>query len=90
MFQWLFSWPSNNECYFGGNQDKMLKMVETRTIQSHLTFDVLPLSVADFLQFNMCMRFPRHLNNDMVSLSTVTLVHSLNVNQRKWQLVKIC
>ena len=25
----LFSCPMNNECYFGGNQDNMLKMVET-------------------------------------------------------------
>ena len=67
------SWPSNSECYFGGNQDNMLKMVETRTIQSDLNIDVLPPLVVVFVQFKVSMRFPRHMYNDMVLLSTVVL-----------------
>ena len=52
----------------------MLKLVETRTIQSDLNIDVLlPPLVIVFLQFKICMRFPRHMYNDMVLLSTVVL-----------------
>ena len=51
----------------------MLKMMETRTIQSDLNIDVLPPLVVVFLQFKICMRFPRHMYNDMVHLSTVVL-----------------
>ena len=51
----------------------MLKMVETRTIQSDLNIDVLPPLVVVFLQFKICMRFPRHMYNDIVLLSTVVL-----------------
>ena len=49
----------------------MLKMVETRTIQSDLNIDVLPPLVVVFLQLKMCMRFPRHMYKVMVLLSTV-------------------
>ena len=36
-----------------------------------LNFDVLPPLVVVFLQFRICMRFPRHLYKDMVLLSTI-------------------
>ena len=39
-----------------------------------LNFDVLPPLVVVFLQFWICMRFPRHLYKDMVLLSTVAFV----------------
>ena len=52
----------------------MLKMVETRTIQSDLNIDVLPPLVVVFLQFKISMRFPRHVYKDMVLLSTVAFV----------------
>ena len=68
----------------------MLKMVETRTIQSDLNIDVLPPLVVVFLQFKISMRFPRHMYKVMVLLSTVVLAHSLNVILRKWQFIKIC
>ena len=51
----------------------MLKMVETRTIQSDLNIDVLPPLVVVFLQFQICMWFPRHMYKDMVLLSTIVL-----------------
>ena len=51
----------------------MLKMVETRTIQSDLNIDVLPPLVVVFVQFKISMRFPRHMYNDMGLLSTVVL-----------------
>ena len=52
----------------------MLKMVETRTIQSDLNIDVLPPLVVVVLQFKICMRFPRHMYKDIVLLSTVAFV----------------
>ena len=72
-FPHSLSWPSNSECYFGGIQDNMLKLVETRTIQSDLNIDVLPPLVVVFLQFKISMRFPRHMYKDMVLLSIVVL-----------------
>ena len=45
----------------------MLKMVETRTIQSDLNIDVLPPLVVVFLQFKISVRFPRHMYNDTVT-----------------------
>ena len=51
----------NNERSFAGNQDNMLKMVEPRTIQSDLNIDVIPPLVVVFLQFKICLWFPRHL-----------------------------
>ena len=57
-FPQSFSWPLSDEGYFGGNQDNMLNMVETRTIQSDLNIDILPPLVVVFLQFKICMRFP--------------------------------
>ena len=47
-------------------------LVETRTIQSDLNIDILTLVVV-FLQFKICMRFPRHMYKDIVLLSTVVL-----------------
>ena len=70
----LFWWKPGQYAQNGGNQDIMLKMVETRTIQSELNIDVLPPLVVVFLQFKISMRFPRHMYNDMVLLSTVVLV----------------
>ena len=52
----------------------MLKMVETRTIQSDLNIDVLPPLVVVVLQFKICKRFPRHMYKDIVLLSTVAFV----------------
>ena len=52
----------------------MLKMVETRTKQADLNIDLLPPLVVVFLQFKICMRFPRHMYTDMVLLSTVAFV----------------
>ena len=52
----------------------MLKMVETRTIQSELNIDVLSPLVVVFLQFKICMWFPRHMYEDIVLLSTVVFV----------------
>ena len=49
-------------------------MVETRTIQSDLNIDVLPPLVVAFLQFKMCVWFPRPMYKDMVLLSTVAFV----------------
>ena len=66
-------WQLNNESYFGGNQDIMLKMVETRTIQSGLNIDVLPPLVVVFSQFKICMWFPRHMYKDMVLPSIIVL-----------------
>ena len=45
------------------------------SIQSELNIDVLtnPLVVV-FVQFKISMRFPRHMYNDMVLLSTVVFV----------------
>ena len=54
--------------------DNILSLVETRTKQSDLNIDVLPPLVVVFLQFKMCMRFPRHMYKDMVLLSTVAFV----------------
>ena len=51
----------------------MLKVVETRTILSDLNIDVLPPLVVVFLQFRICMWFPRHMYKDMVLLSTIVL-----------------
>ena len=68
----------------------MLKMVETRTIKSDLNVDVLPPLVVVFLQFKICMWFPRHMYKYMVLLSIVVFARSLNVNLRKWQFIKIC
>ena len=51
----------------------MLKMVETRTIQSDSNIDVLLPLVVVFLQFKISKRFPRHMYNDMVLLSTIVL-----------------
>ena len=51
----------------------MLKMVETRTIQSDLNIDVLPPLVVVFLQFMICKRFPRHMYKDMILLFMVVL-----------------
>ena len=65
---------TSNESYFGGIQDIMLKMVETRTIQSELNIDVLSPLVVVFLQFKICMWFPRHMYKDIVLLSTVVFV----------------
>ena len=65
---------TSNEGYFGGIQDIMLKMVETRTIQSELNINVLPPLVVVFLQFKICMWFPRHMYKDIVLLSTVVFV----------------
>ena len=65
---------TSNESYFGGIQDIMLKMVETRTIQSELNIDVLSPLVVVFLQFKICMRFPRHMYKYMFLLSTVAFV----------------
>ena len=64
---------TSNEGYFGGNQDNMQTLVETRTIQSDLNIDVLPPLIVVFLQFKICMWFPRHIIKDMVLLSTVVL-----------------
>ena len=52
----------------------MLKMVETRTIQSDLNIDVLHPLVVVFLQFKICMQFPGHMYKDIVILSIVVLV----------------
>ena len=52
----------------------MLKMVETRTIQSDLNIDTLPPLVVVFLQFRICIWFPRHMYKDMILLSTVAFV----------------
>ena len=52
-----------------GNQ-----VVETRKIHSDLNINVLPPLVVVFLQFNICMWFPRHMFKDMVLLSTVVFV----------------
>ena len=52
----------------------MLKMVETRTMQSDLNIDVLPPLVVVFLHFKICKRFPRHMYKDIVLLSTVAFV----------------
>ena len=52
----------------------MLKMVETRTLQSDLNIDVLPPLVVVFLQFKICMWFPRHMYTDTVLHSTVAFV----------------
>ena len=65
---------TSNESYFGGIQDNMLKMVESRTIQSELNIDVLSPLVVVFLQFKICMWFPRHMYKDIVLLSTVVFV----------------
>ena len=54
--------------------DNILTLVETRTKQSDLNIDVLPPLVVVFLQFEICMRFPRHMYKDMVLLSTVAFV----------------
>ena len=54
--------------------DNILTLVETRTKQSDLNIDVLPPLVVVFLQFKICMRFPRHMYKDMVLLSTVAFV----------------
>ena len=70
----LFWWKPGQNAQNGGNQDIMLKMVETRTIQSDLNIDVLLPLVVVFLQFKISMRFPRHMYNDLVLLSTVVLV----------------
>ena len=51
----------------------MLKMVEPRTIQSDLNIDVLLPLVVVFLQFKISMRFPRHMYNNMVLISTIVL-----------------
>ena len=51
----------------------MLKMVETRTIHSDLNIDVLLPLVVVFLQFKISMRFPRHMYNDLVLISTIVL-----------------
>ena len=50
------------KCQFDGNQDNILQMVETRTIQSDLNIDVLPPLVVVFSQFKICMWFPRALS----------------------------
>ena len=86
----LLRWKPRQYAQNGGNQDIMLKMVETRTIQSELNIEILPPLVVVFLQFKICLRFPRHMYNDMVLLSTAVLAHSLNVILRKWQFIKIC
>ena len=44
------------------------------SIQSDLIFDVLPPLVVVFVQFRICIWFPRHMYNDMVLLSTVAFV----------------
>ena len=54
--------------------DNKLTLVETRTKQSDLNIDVLPPLVVVFLQFKICLRFPRHMYKDMVLLSTVAFV----------------
>ena len=48
-------------------------LVETRTIQSDLNIAVLPPLVVVFLQFKICIWFPRHMYKDMVLLSTIVL-----------------
>ena len=52
----------------------MLKVVETRTIQSDLNIDALSPLVVVFSQFKICMRFPGHMYNDMVLLSKVVFM----------------
>ena len=68
--------------------DNLLTLVESRTKQSDLNIDVLPHLVVVFLQFKICMRFPRHMYTDMVLLSTVAFVaiqkraQSLSANEK--------
>ena len=59
---------------FRGHRRVNAFLVETRAIQSELDIDVLPPLVVVFLQFRICMRFPRHMYKDMVLLSIVVLV----------------
>ena len=49
----------------------MIKIVETRTIQSHSNIDVLHPLIVVFFQFMICMWFPRHMYEDIVLLSKV-------------------
>ena len=44
------------------------------TVYTVLNIDVLSPLVVVFLQFKICMRFPRHMYKDMVLLSTVAFV----------------
>ena len=44
------------------------------TVYTVLSIDVLSPLVVVFLQFKICMRFPRHMYKDMVLLSTVAFV----------------
>ena len=44
------------------------------TVYTVLNIDVLSPLVVVFLQFKICMRFPRRMYKDMVLLSTVAFV----------------
>ena len=46
----------------------------TITVYENLHIDVLPPLVVVFLQFKICMWFPRHMYKDMVLLSIVVFV----------------
>ena len=46
----------------------------TITVYEKLHIDVLPPLVVVFLQFKICMWFPRHMYKDMVLLSIVVFV----------------
>ena len=56
--------PFNTEQYF---HDHL-------TVNTVLNIDVLSPLVVVFLQFKICIRFPRHMYKDMVLLSTVAFV----------------
>ena len=47
---------------------------DTNTVYQNLHIDVLPPLVVVFLQFKICMRFPRHMYKYMFLLSTVAFV----------------
>ena len=43
---------------------------DTNTVYQNLHIDVLPPLVVVFVQFKICIWFPRHMYNDMVLLSS--------------------
>ena len=57
-------WNPGHYAQTGGNQCNTVR----------LNIDVLPPLVVVFLQFKICMWFPRHMYKDMVLLSTVVFV----------------
>ena len=64
---------------FRGHRTVNAILVESRTIQSDLNIDVLHPLVVVFLQFKICILFPRHMYKDMVLLSTIVLGPFKNV-----------